>query len=145
MPSSLPLGYLVRRSVLESIAFEYADFLDVFAANGIPVAEVLAVGGGARSAIWNQIKADVVGSPWRVPSRQDGAILANAALAAHGIGALPDLAGAISSWVSGGGASAPDPSRHAAYRTVQSVRRSVLSGSLRETFASIAPLRSGNG
>ena len=133
------------RSVLESIAFEYADFLDVFAANGIPVGEVLAVGGGARSATWNQIKADVVGSPWRVPSRQDGAILANAALAAHGIGALPDLAGAVSSWVSGGGASAPDPTRHAAYRTVQSVRRSVLSGPLRDTFAAIAPLRSGNG
>lgn len=130
------------RSVLESIAFEYADFLDVFANNGIPVAEVLTVGGGARSAVWNQIKADVIGAPWRVPSRQDGAILANAALAAHGIGALPDLGAAVSSWVSGGSACSPDAARHDAYRSVQAVRRSVLAGSLRDTFGAIAPLRS---
>lgn len=132
------------RSMLESIALEYADFLDVFAANGIPVAEVLAVGGGARSAVWNQIKADVIGTPWRVPSRQDGAILANAALAAHGVGAIDDLAAAVGSWVSGGAASTPDPVRHATYQAVQSVRRSILAGPLREAFAAIAPLRSGN-
>jgi len=130
------------RSMLESIAFEYADFLDVFAANGIPVDRVLAVGGGARSAIWNQIKADVVGASWRVPSRQDGAILANAALAAHGVGAIADLGAAVSSWVSGGDACAPDPARHATYRSVQAVRREILAGSLRATFGSIAPLRS---
>lgn len=133
------------RSVLESIAFEYADFLDVFAANGIVVDEVLAVGGGARSAIWNQIKADVIGASWRVPGRQDGAILANAALAAHGVGALPDLAAAVSSWVSGGAAARPDRDRHTTYEQVQRVRRSILAGPLRETFAAIAPLRSAQG
>ena len=130
------------RSMLESIAFEYADFLDVFAANGIGVHEVLAVGGGARSGIWNQIKADVVGATWRVPSRQDGAILANAALAAFGVGAVDDLAPTVSTWVSGGASSPADPERHRAYRTVQDVRRSILAGSLRDTFAALAPLRS---
>lgn len=129
------------RSMLESIAFEYADFLDVFAANGIGVDEVLAVGGGARSAVWNQIKADVVGATWRVPSRQDGAILANAALAALGVGGIDDLASTVRQWVSGGGASTPDPARHRTYRRVQDVRRSILSGSLRDTFGAIAPLR----
>lgn len=133
------------RSVLESIAFEYADFLDVFAANGIPVDEVLAVGGGARSAVWNQIKADVIGAAWRVPSRQDGAILANAALAAHGVGALPNLAEAVTAWVSGGAAAHPDGGRHITYEQVQRVRRAILAGPLRETFGAIAPLRSAQG
>ena len=133
------------RSVLESIAFEYADFLDVFAANGIAVDRVLAVGGGARSAVWNQIKADVIGASWRVPTRQDGAILANAALAANGVGAIADLGASVSSWVSGGATCHPDSSRHRVYEQVQRVRRGILSGPLRETFGVIAPLRSAQG
>lgn len=132
------------RSMLESIAFEYADFLDVFAANGVGVGEVLAVGGGARSAIWNQIKADVNGIPWKVPARQDGAILANAALAAHGIGDVADMATAIREWVSDGAVSRPDPEAVSAYQRVQEVRRSILGGSLRSVFDAVAPLRSGS-
>lgn len=130
------------RSMLESIAFEYADFLDVFAANGVAVGEVLAVGGGARSAVWNQIKSDVNGIPWRVPARQDGAILANAALAAHGIGDVGDVAATVREWVAEGAASRPDPVAAATYRRIQDVRRSILGSSLRSVFDTIAPLRS---
>jgi xylulokinase len=133
------------RSMLESIAFEYADFLDVFAASGAPVQEVLAIGGGARSPIWNQIKADVVGVPWRVPSRQDGAVLADAALAALAVGAIDDLAGTVGAWVAGGEAATPDPAATAAYERVRSVRAGILSGSLREVFGAIADLRTGEG
>jgi xylulokinase len=130
------------RSMLEAIAFEYADFLDVFARNGLKVREVLAVGGGARSRVWNQIKADAIGVPWRIPSRQDGAILANAALAAYGAGAVSDLGATVSAWVSGGAVSAPQADRSAAYRRVIEVRRAILRGALREVFSSIAALRS---
>ena len=130
------------RSMLESIAYEYADFLDVFAANGAPVGEVLAVGGGARSAIWNQIKADAVGLPWRVPSRQDGAILADAAVAMLGVGAIDDLAATIGSWVGDGDVAEPDPATVAAYRRVRATRAALLDGPLPELFATLAPLRS---
>ena len=130
------------RSMLEAIAFEYADFLDVFSENGIRVGEVLAVGGGARSAIWNQIKADVNGRPWKVPSRQDGAILANAALAAFGVGAVPDLADTVAAWVAGGASAEPRREAVAVYRKVQDVRRSILASSLRSVFESVARLRS---
>lgn len=130
------------RSMLEGIAFEYADFLDVFEANGAPVTEVIAVGGGAASAVWNQIKADVVGTPWRVPSRQDGAVLADAAVAAVGIGAVGDLAETISAWVGAGTATTPDADAHANYRRTRAVRRDLLAGPLRDVFARLAPLRS---
>lgn len=129
------------RSMLEAIAFEYADFLDVFAANGIRLDRVLAVGGGARSTIWNQIKADVNDVAWTIPARQDGAILANAALAANGVGAVSDLAATVSSWVSGGESSVPRPDAVAAYRRVQHTRREILSTSLRSVFEAVAPLR----
>jgi xylulokinase len=129
------------RSMLESIAFEYADFLDVFAQHGVMVEEVLAVGGGARSGLWNQIKADVVGVPWRVPTRADGPQLADAALAAVAVGLAPDLGSTVSSWVGAGGAAQPDAGAHARYRNVRDVRSSIVSDSLRHVFDAIAELR----
>ncbi len=129
------------RSILESIAFEYADFLDVFAANGTPVTEVVVTGGGSRSPVWNQIKADVAGIPWRLPSRQDGAVLADAAVAAKAIGAVDDLAATIDEWVRTGPSWTPDPTATTAYARVRSARGDLLAGPLREVFARIAPLR----
>jgi xylulokinase len=129
------------RSMLEAIAFEYADFLDVFARNGVGVSEVRAIGGGARSPLWNQIKADVTGSPWRVPSRQDGAVLANAALAGVATGHLPDLATVIEAWVGAGPAAEPEPDSVARYGHVREVRSTILSSGLRSVFDSIASLR----
>ena len=129
------------RSMLESIAFEYADFLDAFARCGVGVDEVLAIGGGARSPLWNQIKADVVGIPWRTPTRQDGAHLADAALAAVAVGEAGDLAATIGSWVAAGAAAAPDAAAHATYARTRSVRSNVLSGPLRDVFAAIATLK----
>lgn len=141
MTAATDLGVLWR-SMLEAIAFEYADFLDVFAANGAPVSEVLAVGGGARSPLWNQIKADVVGLPWRVPSRQDGAVLADAAVAALGVGAIDDLATTVAEWVGSGDSSPPDPGVADAYLRTRQARAALLKGPLREVFGTLAPLRS---
>jgi xylulokinase len=132
------------RSMLESIAFEYADFLGAFAANGVSVSEVLAVGGGASAPIWNQIKADVNGMPWRLPARQDGAILANAALAAYGVGAVDDLASTVRNWVSGGRSFDPDPTMVSAYAGIRTARNEIFDGPLRSVFERLAPLRQQN-
>ena len=130
------------RSMLEAIAFEYAEFLRAFDAAGVPVGEVLAVGGGARSPLWNGIKADVVGVPWRTPSRQDGAVLADAALARAALGLGPGLAATVAQWVGAGAAAVPDPARSATYDRLAGVRRALLAGPLRETFDLTATLRS---
>ncbi len=129
------------RSMLEAIAFEYADFLDVFAADGVPLTEVLAIGGGARSPLWNQIKADVTGVPWRVPTRGDGAPLADAALAGVAVGACADLAATVRAWVGQGPAAVPSPAAAERYTAVRAVRSEVLGGPLRDVFGRIAGLR----
>ncbi|MEU6573953.1 FGGY family carbohydrate kinase [Streptomyces sp. NPDC046805] len=48
-------------------------------------------GGAARSAYWNQLRADILGRPARVPEQTEPA-LGMAALAAYGTGAAPALA-----------------------------------------------------
>ena len=51
------------RSILESVAFEYSSYLAVLEslAPGLERVEARVVGGGAKSAGWNQIKANVLG------------------------------------------------------------------------------------
>jgi len=49
------------RSVLEGVAFGLKDSFDIFEQMGVPIEQVRASGGGARSPLWRQIQADVTG------------------------------------------------------------------------------------
>ena len=51
------------QAVLEGVAFSLADALDSLVAAGTRITEASLVGGGARSAFWTQIIADVIGIP----------------------------------------------------------------------------------
>jgi len=75
----------LARSVLEGCAFALRDIVDRFAALDLAGDEVRVVGGGARSPLWLQIKADVTGLPMR-PVLGDCATSAGAAMLA-GVGA----------------------------------------------------------
>ena len=53
----------MARAVMEGVALEIRDIMQVWLAAGVPV-DLLRLGGGAtRSALWNQIQADVYGRP----------------------------------------------------------------------------------
>ncbi len=53
------------RAILEGIAFQYPPTLDLVAPGRNPQQPITLVDGEARSALWNQIKADVLGVPIR--------------------------------------------------------------------------------
>jgi xylulokinase len=59
-------GHLTR-AMLEGSAFALRDIVTALRNAGLAVRRITAVGGGARSAVWRQIKADVTGLPVRVP------------------------------------------------------------------------------
>jgi xylulokinase len=50
-------------AVLEGVAYAMRDARDALAAAGTPLAEADLIGGGARSALWCQLMADVLGMP----------------------------------------------------------------------------------
>ncbi len=82
------------RAVLESIAYDFAQALDVVRAY-VPDAtfsEVRVIGGGAKSWLWNQIKTDVLGLPYVRLQREDLAALGCAIMAGHAVGIYPDMA-----------------------------------------------------
>lgn len=87
------LGHFTR-SILESIAYEYAYYLKILmeALPELVLVEARVVGGGARSALWNQIKADVLNVPYqRLKGNEFGAWGA-AMVAGKAAGLISDLA-----------------------------------------------------
>jgi xylulokinase len=57
----------LTRAMLEGAAFALRDVVTGIRNAGLAVRQITAVGGGARSPLWRQIKADVTGLPVRVP------------------------------------------------------------------------------
>ena len=78
-------GHLVR-SVLEGVTFALRDSLELMRGLGVDATESVAVGGGARSTIWRQMQADVLGVPVVTVGPSGGAPYGAAVLAAVGAG-----------------------------------------------------------
>jgi xylulokinase len=84
------------RSILEAVAYEYAFFLDHMRTKipEIRFEEVRVMGSGAKSQLWNEIKSNVLGLPYRKLVRNDLATWGSALLAGHAVGIFTDLAAA---------------------------------------------------
>lgn len=127
------------RAILEGIAYEYALWADAAgrAAGGAPLNRVRALSGGARSAVWNGIKADVLGVEWVPLARQEAGVLGDALVAAGATGHVTDLAATARAWQSTGEPVSPDPERRAQYlRFLRAYR--VLSRGLEDAFQELA-------
>ncbi|MEM3607100.1 MAG: FGGY-family carbohydrate kinase, partial [Candidatus Bathyarchaeia archaeon] len=71
----------VIRAIMESIAFMLRRNIELLKELGINVNEVRSIGGGARSKLWNQIKADVTHIPVVTLQVEEAASLGVAMLA----------------------------------------------------------------
>ncbi|MEN3336726.1 MAG: xylulokinase [Acidobacteriota bacterium] len=83
-------GHVVR-AVLEGVAFSLRDSFTIFAELGLPVDKVRVGGGGARSAAWRQIQADVYGRDVETVATEEGAGYGAALLAGVGAGFWPSV------------------------------------------------------
>jgi xylulokinase len=103
------------RAIQESIAYLLKKILTDFARSGSTFSEVRSMGGGARSDLWLQIKADVTGLPIARMEEEETSTLGAAILAAVRCGDFPDAAAAVKAMVRFGRRFEPDPSTAAAY------------------------------
>lgn len=85
----------MAKAILEGLTFELRINLDLLRKCGITLQELYAVGGGARSNIWLQLKADICGVPLRVPRVTEGACLGAAILASVGVGDYESMDSAV--------------------------------------------------
>lgn len=89
----------LAKAILEGLTFELCVNLDLLRDGGIKIEELHAVGGGARSPVWLQLKADICRVPLRVPQVTEAACLGAALLAGVAVGVYPDFETAVSQTV----------------------------------------------
>jgi len=79
------------RAILEGVAFLLKRNLEVLEKAGVVASEIRSTGGGARSALWNQIKANVCGVPVVTLENEDTALLGDAILAGVAAGVFESI------------------------------------------------------
>ncbi|MBO5564369.1 MAG: xylulokinase [Lachnospiraceae bacterium] len=81
----------LTQAVLEGVAFAMRDSLEVARAQGIPVTRSKICGGGAKSALWRTIFANVMNIPLDVPASEQGPGQGGAMLAMVADGVFRDV------------------------------------------------------
>jgi xylulokinase len=81
----------IIRAIMEGVAFSLRDSLTLFNEIGVPVESIRLGGGGARSALWQQIQADIYAMPVELIEADEGAAYGAAILAGVGTGAWPSV------------------------------------------------------
>jgi xylulokinase len=107
-------GHLAR-SLLEGTAFAMRDVLERLRSLGVAVEALRIAGGGARSRVWKQIRADLTGLPVETAKHRDSAAIGVALLAGVASGAIGDLAQAAARLDQGLDVIEPNPRSRAAY------------------------------
>jgi len=82
---------MMFRAVLEGTAFALAHNVEIAKKSGIKIDEIRSIGGGSKSGLWNQIKADVLGMPIAILQDSVGAAVGDAYLAGMGSGLFKDI------------------------------------------------------
>ncbi|WP_425148628.1 xylulokinase [Deinococcus sp.] len=119
------------RALLEAVAYEFAGaarHLRSLAAQPSaaqtpaaqpPLREVRVMGGGAASALWNRIKADVLNVPYLAPQSSEPTLRGLALVAAQGLGLHHDLRAACRAGLEAEVVATPDARRHQEYAVLE--------------------------
>jgi xylulokinase len=131
-------GDLIR-AILEGVAFSLKDCLDVITALGVQADSIRLSGGGARSALWRQIFANVFGLRVITLETQEGSAYGAALLAMAGTGAFGSVAEASKAAVREAESVAPRAAESARYARAHAVYKA-LYPALRPLYPHDAPL-----
>ena len=104
------------RSIMESLGYLICRNLEAIDAMGLEVKQIRTMGGGSKSDVWNQIKADIPGKALHVTySSQDTACLGAAILAGKAAGVFESIESAVDSMGKIKKTFEPSPANRAVY------------------------------
>jgi xylulokinase len=127
------------RAVLEGVAFSLRDCLGVLREAGVAPSEVRVTGGGARSAVWRQIVADVLGMPLLPLTTAEGPALGAALLAGVAARIYPSVPAACALTVSTAAPVLPDAVAQARYAQLYPLYQGTYAA-LRDTLHALTRL-----
>jgi xylulokinase len=100
----------LTRAVLEGVAFGLRDSFELMRSAGLTSIEQVRIsGGGAKSPLWRQILANVLGAELVTVNTSEGAAYGAALLAGVGAGVWPDVDAACAAGVRVTGSTCPQP------------------------------------
>lgn len=98
----------ILMALLEGVAFEMRLNLDILEKSGIIIHELRAIGGGGKSRVWTQLKANVLNKPITTVTVTEAGCYGIAMLAKSAIEGIP-LKTIISEWVKTADTIVPEP------------------------------------
>ena len=129
----------ICRAVMEGVTFSLRDTLEILREYGIPVGEIRAAGGGAKSRLWRQIQADIFNASILSTSIEEAPACGMALMAAVGCGAFASLKDACHSIIKITDEIKPRPANVEIYEEYFETYRS-LYPLLKDTYARQAEL-----
>ncbi|HYB75666.1 MAG TPA: FGGY-family carbohydrate kinase [Nitrososphaerales archaeon] len=105
----------VMKAVMEGITMRVKTIIDTLRDKGVTVQSVRISGGGSRSNVWNNIRADIYGTPVELLQTSETGCLGSAVFAAVSLGLYPSLREASRMMVHVTRTIRPNPSRVEAY------------------------------
>jgi xylulokinase len=115
----------LAKAILEGLTFELRLNLDLLKDAGVIIDELRAIGGGARSELWLQLKADICGIPVIVPRITEAASWGAALLAGAAAGHFSSAAKAAEEMLHLDRRFEPNPKRMARYEERYELYREV--------------------
>ncbi len=103
------------RAIMESIGYIIRRNIDVLQAMGIEINQLRSLGGGSKSAVWNEIKADITGKELVLMDSKEAACRGAAILAGTAIHVFEDLKSACESMLSVKQVYKPNPANKDVY------------------------------
>lgn len=131
-------GHMVR-SVIEGVTFALRDSLEIIQSLDIGVRSIRATGGGAKSAFWRQIQADVLGKKVVTMAADEGPAFGVALLAAVGAGEFKNIGEACKATLKTTGETKPNAKARRQYDKAFPIYQQ-LYHSLKDDFAAIGEL-----
>ncbi len=125
----------VYRAILEGIGYGFYHHLRVLTERELTVTRVRVTNGGARSALWRQVTADILGLPLEWIAFHPGSSLGAAFVAGMGVGAFDDW-GEIERYITLAAVTEPDMAAHARYQALFGIYRELYERN-KDLFASL--------
>lgn len=106
------------RAIMEGVCYEMRLNQELLAQSGVTVAPLHATGGGAKSRVWMQMKADVLNVPVTALAASEAGAAGSAMLVGVAVGLFEDLEAAAELMVKERETFYPRPDAHARYEEV---------------------------
>lgn len=125
------------RAVLEAIGYDYMEITDLYRAGGIDVSRITITEGGSRDNLWNQMKADMLGSQTITLENAAGAVMTNCLFGAYAVGDIENLQEALVGQLHVKNVFDPDEEKRKFYRRQYELKSRLVKEEMTQAFQTL--------